>query len=90
MIPPEKQLLLSLWRFATLDSYRSIIHRFNVGKGTAINSVRRVTKALCKLSPKFIVWLTENKIQDIIFGFSNIKGFPDAIEAIDGTHQETH
>ncbi|KAM0734555.1 putative nuclease HARBI1 [Formica fusca] len=112
MVPAEKQLLLSLWRFATSDSdtgkhinyllyqllylntiiwnniffLRSIIHRFNVGKGTAINSVRHVAKALCKLSPRFIVWPTENKIHNIIFGFSDVNGFPDTIGAIDGTH----
>ncbi|XP_036139704.1 putative nuclease HARBI1 [Monomorium pharaonis] len=86
MIAAEKQLLLSLWRFATPDSYRSIIHRFNVAKGTAINSVRRVVKALCMLSPRFIKWPTENKIQEIICGFFNTSGFPDTIGAIDGTH----
>lgn len=66
--------------------FRSIIHRFNVAKGTAINSVRRVAKALCMLSPRLIVWPTENKKQEIICGFSNISGFPDTIGAIDGTH----
>nr|XP_012222949.1 PREDICTED: putative nuclease HARBI1 [Linepithema humile] len=86
MVSPDKQLLLSLWRFATPDSYRSIIHRFNVSKDTAINSMRRVTKALCKLSSRFIVWPTENKIQNNILGFSIISGFPDTIGAIDGTH----
>jgi len=64
---------------------RSIIHRFNVAKGTAINTVRRVAKTLCKLSSRFVVWPTENKIQNIILGFSNVNGFPD-IGAIDGTH----
>lgn len=29
---------------------------------------------------------TENKIQDIILGFSDVSGFPDTIGAIDGTH----
>lgn len=48
--------------------------------------MRRVTKALCKLSPRFIVWPTKNKIQDIIRGFSYTCGFPNTIGAIDGTH----
>lgn len=48
--------------------------------------MRRVAKALCKLSLQFIVWPTENKIQDIIFGFSELNGFPDTIGAINGTH----
>ncbi|XP_018399900.1 PREDICTED: putative nuclease HARBI1 [Cyphomyrmex costatus] len=32
------------------------------------------------------VWPTENKIQETVLGFSNIRGFPDTIGAIDGTH----
>lgn len=48
--------------------------------------MHRVAKALCKLSLQFIVWPTENKIQDIIFGFSELNGFLDTIGAIDGTH----
>lgn len=48
--------------------------------------MRRVAKALCKLSLQFIVWPTENKIQDIIFGFSELNDFPDTIGAIDGIH----
>nr|XP_012235054.1 PREDICTED: LOW QUALITY PROTEIN: putative nuclease HARBI1 [Linepithema humile] len=86
MIPAEKQLLLSLWRFATPDSYRSIIQRFNVGHATAIRAVRRVSAALCKLSSQYIVWPTGNNIEEIVFGFSSISNFPNTIGAIDGTH----
>ncbi|XP_011701250.1 PREDICTED: putative nuclease HARBI1, partial [Wasmannia auropunctata] len=86
MIPADKQLLLSLWRFATPDSYRSIIERFNVGKATAIRTVRRVAKALCDLSPTYIVWPTNKKIEAIVLGFASKSGFPDTIGVIDGTH----
>ncbi|XP_071572649.1 putative nuclease HARBI1 [Temnothorax nylanderi] len=86
MIPANKQFLLSLWRFATPDSYRSIIERFGVGKATGVRAVRRVAKALCELSPRYITWPTENKIQDIIYNFSRPSGFPNVIGAIDGSH----
>ncbi|XP_070160118.1 uncharacterized protein [Polyergus mexicanus] len=69
MVPADKQLLLSLWRFATTDSYSAINQRFNVGKGTAVRSVRRVARALHELSSKYIVWPTEDRIQDIVYGF---------------------
>lgn len=45
-----------------------------------------MTKALCKLSSRFIVWPTQDKIENIILGFSEVNGFPDTIGAIDGTH----
>jgi len=48
--------------------------------------VRRVSIALCELSPQYIVWPTGNKIPEIVFGFSSISSFPDTIGAIDGTH----
>ncbi|KAL6448769.1 hypothetical protein ACFW04_000515 [Cataglyphis niger] len=86
MVPADKQLLLCLWRFATTDSYSAINQRFNVGKGTAVRSVRRVARALHVLSSKYIVWPTEDRIQDIVYGFLNASGFPDTIGAIGGTH----
>ncbi|RLU21292.1 hypothetical protein DMN91_005665 [Ooceraea biroi] len=86
VISAEKQLLITLWRYATPDSYRSIIQKFNVGKGTAIRIVRRVTKALCDISERCIVWLKRNIIQDIVLGFSRTKSFPGVIRATDGTH----
>lgn len=64
-------------------SFSSITERFNVGQATAIRAVRRVSKAICELSPKYIVWPTKNKISEIVDGFSEIGGFPDVIGAID-------
>ncbi|XP_011147272.1 putative nuclease HARBI1 [Harpegnathos saltator] len=86
MVPADKQLLLSLWRFATPDSYSSINQRFNVGQATAIRSVRRVSKAICALLPKYVVWPTGNKVPEVVLGFSQISGFPDVIGVIDCTY----
>lgn len=66
--------------------FRSIIQRFNVSKGTAITAVRRVAKALCKLSQRYIMWPNEYNIEDIVYGFSRARNFPSVIGAIDGTH----
>lgn len=57
-----------------------------MGKATAIRTVRRVAKALCELSPRYITWPTENKIEAVVHGFYCTNGFPDTIGAIDGTH----
>ena len=46
--------------------------------------MRRVV--LCKLSSKFIIWLKNNKIQDIVSGFYDLSDFPNTIGAVDGSH----
>lgn len=66
--------------------FRSILQRFDVSKGTAITAVRRVAKALCEVSQKYIIWPNENNIEDIVYNFSRARGFPGIIGAIDGTH----
>lgn len=65
--------------------FSAINQRFNVGKGTAVRSVRRVAKALRELSSKYIVWPTGDRIQNIVHGFSCASGFPDTIGAIGST-----
>ncbi|KAJ8914251.1 hypothetical protein NQ315_003616 [Exocentrus adspersus] len=86
MISPEKQFLIAIWRLATPDSLRSICERFNVGRSTALYITRRVTRAVNELSPVFIRWPTEDKVQQIWAGFEAVSGFPKVIGAIDGTH----
>ena len=50
-----------------------------------MRSVRRVAKALRDLSSKYIVWPTEDRIQDIVHGFSCASGFPNTIGALGST-----
>ncbi|KAF5272255.1 hypothetical protein FQR65_LT17483 [Abscondita terminalis] len=45
-IPANQQLMISLWKMATPDSYISICVRVNVEKATVLRSVQRVTNAL--------------------------------------------
>lgn len=66
--------------------YRSICEKFNVGRATALKAVRRVTKAIVKLAPIFIVWPEGDKAKEIMTGFAATSGFPKIIGAIDGTH----
>lgn len=66
--------------------FRSICEKFNVGKATALKSVRRVVKALVELAPHFITWPNEERSIEIHNGFFAISGFPKVIGAIDGTH----
>lgn len=66
--------------------YRSICEKFNVGRATAFRAVRRVSKAIAKLSPLFIKWPEGDRAQKVIMGFAAANNFPGIIGAIDGTH----
>ncbi|XP_011686365.1 PREDICTED: putative nuclease HARBI1, partial [Wasmannia auropunctata] len=85
-ISPKKQLMIAIWKMATPDSYRSICEKFDVGKATALKSVRRVMKALTELAPHFITWPNEERAKEIHNGFFAISAFPKVLGAIDGTH----
>ncbi|XP_011706671.1 PREDICTED: putative nuclease HARBI1 isoform X2 [Wasmannia auropunctata] len=85
-ITPEKQFLVCIWKMATPDSYRFICEKFNIGKASALQCVRRVTRSLVKLAPIFITWPQGDRVQQIFEGFETVSGFPKIIGAIDGTH----
>lgn len=48
--------------------------------------MRRVTKAIVQLSPRFITWPEGNRAAEVFTGFATISTFPRVIDAIDGTH----
>lgn len=66
-------------------NFRSICSRFNVGKATALRTVRRVTHALLTLSCAFIKWPDVDNMEKTIQGFDRF-GFPNTIGCIDGTY----
>ncbi|KAJ8914350.1 hypothetical protein NQ315_011338 [Exocentrus adspersus] len=85
-IDAEKQLPLALWVLSTPDSYRSVCDRFNVGRATAIRTVRRVVKALIKLKSRFISWPNHQEALHTAAELERASGFPGVIGIIDGTH----
>ncbi|XP_036150128.1 putative nuclease HARBI1 [Monomorium pharaonis] len=78
--------MIALWKMGTMDSYRSICDRFNVGRATALRAVRRVTHALFNLAPQYISWPLGDKAQLTMRKFEENSGFLRTIGAIDGTH----
>ena len=64
----------------------SVCDCFNVGRATAVRSVRRVVNALVSLREQFIKWPTEEKVVTSEREFRSKKGFPDVLGLIDGTH----
>ncbi|XP_039313834.1 putative nuclease HARBI1 isoform X2 [Solenopsis invicta] len=76
MIPPDHQLMIAIWKMATMDSYRA----------TALRAVRRVTHGLFLKSSTFIKWPTGNLAIKVMRGFEESSSFPKTVGAIDGTH----
>ncbi|XP_025996033.1 protein ANTAGONIST OF LIKE HETEROCHROMATIN PROTEIN 1-like [Solenopsis invicta] len=85
-IPAHQQLMIALWKMATMDSYRSICDRFNVGRTTALRAVQRVTRAVFRKAARFIQWPSDDRAITVMRGFEEASGFPRVIGAIDGTH----
>lgn len=85
-----KFLLISkLYCFSLLNvliTCRSISEKFNIGKGTALRAVRRVSTAIAKLSPLFMTWPKGDNAEKCIKEFFICSAFPNVIGAIDGTH----
>ncbi|KAK0071510.1 hypothetical protein PV325_012790 [Microctonus aethiopoides] len=42
-IPSHHQLMIAVWKMSTMDSYRPVCDRFNVGRATAVRAVGRVS-----------------------------------------------
>ncbi|KAJ8930625.1 hypothetical protein NQ314_016540 [Rhamnusium bicolor] len=84
-ISSKSQLLIALWYFGSPDSFRSVCGRFNIGKATAVRTVRRVAEALFKISPNIITWPSGEYMETVKDGFRQM-GFPNTIGAIDGCY----
>ncbi|XP_036142068.1 putative nuclease HARBI1 [Monomorium pharaonis] len=85
-ISAQKQLLMALWMMGTPDSYRSVCTKFNLGKATAIRTMRRVAYALHTLAPRFIKWPVDERAAKVMIEFEKASAFPNVLGAIDGTH----
>lgn len=65
---------------------RSMCDRFNIGKGTGVRNVRKVSDVLFQLAPLFIKWPNDAEKEEISRHFSRTNKFPNIIGAIDGTY----
>ncbi|KAJ8910048.1 hypothetical protein NQ315_000450, partial [Exocentrus adspersus] len=64
----------------------SVGDRFNVGRATAVRSVRRVIKALLKLKDRFIQWPNDERARVTANELERTTGFPGVTGVLDGTH----
>lgn len=80
--------LSALCEKLTILSFRSVSTKFNVGKASSIRIMRRVTKALHEIAPRFIQWPQGERATEVMAAFERNSAFPGVIGAIDGTHVE--
>uniref|UniRef100_A0A8C3SZ29 DDE Tnp4 domain-containing protein n=1 Tax=Chelydra serpentina TaxID=8475 RepID=A0A8C3SZ29_CHESE len=79
----EKRVVISLWKLAMPDSYRSVANPFGVGKSTVGVAVMQVANVIVELLLSKVVTL--GNVQVILDGFAAM-GFPNSGGAIDKTH----
>ncbi|CAI6354643.1 unnamed protein product [Macrosiphum euphorbiae] len=79
-------MLTTLWYLAKEGSMGSVAEFFNVARSTVKCVTRDIILELCKLSPKFIAWPSQEDALILAKDFKSRSGFPDVIEAIDGSH----
>lgn len=85
-VDPLKQLLITLWTYATPESYRSISNRFHVSKSSVFRILRKCSDCLFTLAATEIQWPSQVEAILIADNFTNCANFPGVIGAIDGTH----
>ncbi|XP_029177871.1 uncharacterized protein LOC114945728 [Nylanderia fulva] len=87
MIPVRTQLLSTIWLLSTPDSFRSVSEKFDLGKSSLNDCVRRVVKLLYSIANEIIVWPTGQNLITSKEKFMSIgqTPIPGIVGAIDGT-----
>ncbi|KAB0803254.1 hypothetical protein PPYR_00224 [Photinus pyralis] len=84
----EKQLLITIWYLANLESFRSVASRFNVSKSTCWDILQRTSKRLLNVNALYgiIKWPTEEEALLTMQSFERRSHFPGILGCIDGSH----
>ncbi|XP_018402043.1 PREDICTED: putative nuclease HARBI1 [Cyphomyrmex costatus] len=85
-ITVDKATLMTLWYLASQTPMESLGDRFGVAPSTVYHELNCIVDILCRLSPKFIVWLKEYECAVVRQQFHDRAGYPGVIGAIDGCH----
>ena len=85
----EKRVAVSLWRFATGNSFKTFGLQFGLGKSTAKTVCCEFENALISRKDQFINFpLTRRHIEEQMNEFIDEYGIPQTVGAIDGCHIE--
>lgn len=83
----EARVAVTIWRVATNVEYRTIAALFGLGRSTVGEIVLDTCEVIAqKLMPKYVRIPCTQGLREIVDGFEQRWGFPQAVGAIDGTH----
>ncbi|KAJ8930649.1 hypothetical protein NQ314_016564 [Rhamnusium bicolor] len=84
----EKQVLLTVWYLANLESFRSVADRFGISKSTAWSVFYKTCLKLIRINEIYLIitWPSERQAINNINAFRRKANFPGIVGAIDGSH----
>lgn len=85
-INAERSVYVFLWYIGNTLTFRQLGNLFGIAKSTAWKVVTQVSQFLVLLGPKYIVWPSIAGIAKHSAHFRELKGIPNVVGAIDGTH----
>ena len=87
-ISAEKQLAVALYDLMDEGRLRKVANAFGIAKSTVSKIVRRVSKTISLvLGPEYIkLPSTAAEVESLVSHFYHKYGFPQVLEAVDGTH----
>ncbi|XP_033759538.1 putative nuclease HARBI1 [Pecten maximus] len=83
-----RQLLVTLWYVGGTDSITKIADRFGMSESSVISCRNNIFSELINMTDSFIRWPSIQEMADESQEFERRNGFPNIIEAVDGTHIE--
>ena len=87
-IDPVKQVAITLYYLSDEGCLRKTGNAFGISRQTVSKIVRKVCKAITVyLGPNYVkLPFTEREVNDLVKKFHRAHGFPQCLQAIDGTH----
>ena len=82
-IPVEQRVAITLWFLSTNADYRTIGYLFGVSKSTVCIVTKQACAAIVKnLLPKYVRFLREEGLREVVDGFKHKLGFPQCAEQL--------
>lgn len=83
----EQRVAVTLYKLATNIEYRTLSNLFGLGKSTVCTIVLETSQVIAlKLLPKYVAIPEGEGLKEVVKGFEDLWGFPQAAGAIDGSH----
>ena len=83
----EERVAVTTWKLATNVEYRTLSNLFGLGRSTVCTIVVETCNAIAThLLPVYVQIPRGEKLKEIVKGFEDMWGFPQAAGAIDGSH----